>query len=92
MKILIAENDLYLAEIGSPALLRVALGPKVAPDYDRNYWEKGGSGHSYPESKELDSFCGLRFFDGLDGFVRKFVRVVTFQVRIHACPVTMTHD
>eukprot|EP00913_Durusdinium_trenchii_P006734 g6330.t1 len=92
VKILIAENDLYLAEIGSPALLRVALGPKVAPDYDRNYWEKGGSGHSYPESKELDSFCGLRFFDGLDGFVRKFVRVVTFQVRIHACPVTMTHD
>lgn len=44
MKILCAENDLYLAEIGRPAVLRVALGPRVAPDYDRSYWEKGGSG------------------------------------------------
>ena len=44
MKILCADHDLYLAEIGSPATLRVALGPRVAPDYDRSYWEKGGSG------------------------------------------------
>ena len=44
MKILIAEHDLYLAEVGRPAALRVALGPRVAPDYDRSYWEKGGSG------------------------------------------------
>ena len=44
VKILIAENDLYLAEVGRPAALRVALGPRVAPDYDRSYWEKGGSG------------------------------------------------
>eukprot|EP00438_Fugacium_kawagutii_P018032 Skav216301 [mRNA] locus=scaffold494:161738:175993:- [translate_table: standard] len=44
VKILCAENDLYLAEIGRPAVLRVALGPRVAPDYDRSYWEKGGSG------------------------------------------------
>ncbi len=44
MKILCADQDLYLAEIGSPATLRVALGPRVAPDYDRSYWEKGGSG------------------------------------------------
>lgn len=44
VKILCADHDLYLAEIGSPATLRVALGPRVAPDYDRSYWEKGGSG------------------------------------------------
>ena len=36
VKILIAENDLYLAEVGRPAALRVALGPRVAPDYDRS--------------------------------------------------------
>lgn len=47
VKILTAEHDLYLAEIGKPAVLRVALGPRVAPDYDRSYWEKGGSGHSW---------------------------------------------
>lgn len=54
VKILCADHDLYLAEIGSPATLRVALGPRVAPDYDRSYWEKGGSGAQ-------DAFVYMRF-------------------------------
>ena len=47
VKILCAEHDLYIAEIGAPAVLRVALGPRVAPDYDRSYWQKGASGHGW---------------------------------------------
>jgi len=46
-KILQADHDLYIAEIGAPAVLRVALGPRVAPAYDRNYWQKGASGHGW---------------------------------------------
>ena len=47
VKILRADHDLYIAEMGSPAVLRVALGPKLGPEYDRNYWQKGASGHAW---------------------------------------------
>ena len=47
VKILQADHDLYIAEIGAPAVLRVALGPRVAPAYDKNYWQKGASGHGW---------------------------------------------
>ena len=57
-----ADDTLYLAEIGSPPGLRVALGPRPAAQPDmrlgqtlgtplvpvaRNYWSNGPSGHGY---------------------------------------------
>ncbi|CAE8625288.1 unnamed protein product, partial [Polarella glacialis] len=47
VNILTAEADLYLAEIGSPPALRVALGPRGAGDADGNYWSSGPSGRGY---------------------------------------------
>lgn len=47
MKILCAEWDLYIAEIGNPPLLRVALGPRHPGNPDETYWSKGPSGNHY---------------------------------------------
>mmetsp|Transcript_22935 Transcript_22935/g.64442 ORF Transcript_22935/g.64442 Transcript_22935/m.64442 type:complete len:277 (+) Transcript_22935:3-833(+) len=47
VKIMCAENDFYLAEIGSPPTLRVALGPRHAGDADGNYWRRGPAGNNY---------------------------------------------
>eukprot|EP00928_Gymnodinium_smaydae_P050054 TRINITY_DN3366_c0_g6_i1.p1 TRINITY_DN3366_c0_g6~~TRINITY_DN3366_c0_g6_i1.p1 ORF type:complete len:1786 (+),score=300.32 TRINITY_DN3366_c0_g6_i1:41-5359(+) len=44
VKILAADNDLYLAEVGEPAALRIALGPRGAGDADRSYWNEGAAG------------------------------------------------
>lgn len=42
-----ADDTLYLAEIGSPPGLRVALGPRPAGQPDMNYWSNGPSGHGW---------------------------------------------
>lgn len=42
-----AEHDQYIAEIGSPPALRVALGPKHAGDPGGNYWSAGPAGKEY---------------------------------------------
>jgi len=42
-----ADDGLYLAEIGSPPRLRVALGPRGAGEPDMNYWSRGPSGNGY---------------------------------------------
>ncbi|CAK9036719.1 unnamed protein product [Durusdinium trenchii] len=42
-----ADDTLYLAEIGNPPSLRVALGPRPAGQPDMNYWTNGPSGHGY---------------------------------------------
>ena len=47
VKILMAEADLYIAEIGRPAALRLSLGPRMGPDYDRSYWQKGAVGNGW---------------------------------------------
>ena len=45
MKILCAEADLYIAEIGEPAALRVALGPRYSEAEDQ--WQMGADGKDY---------------------------------------------
>merc|ERR1719401_708650 len=47
VKIMCADHDLYIAEIGSPPALRVALGPRHAGDADGNYWSNGPAGNQY---------------------------------------------
>mmetsp|Transcript_36477 Transcript_36477/g.77584 ORF Transcript_36477/g.77584 Transcript_36477/m.77584 type:complete len:786 (+) Transcript_36477:78-2435(+) len=47
VKILCADNDLYIAEIGEPACLRVALGPRDAGGADGSYWSNGPAGNCY---------------------------------------------
>lgn len=47
VKICAAEHDQYIAEIGKPPALRVALGPRHCGDPDRNYWSNGPSGNQY---------------------------------------------
>ncbi|CAE7520500.1 AMY1.4 [Symbiodinium microadriaticum] len=42
-----ADDTLYLAEIGQPPALRVALGPRPAGQPDMNYWSHGPNGHGY---------------------------------------------
>jgi len=42
-----ADNDLYIAEIGEPATLRVALGPRQAGDADGGYWQQGAAGDGW---------------------------------------------
>jgi len=42
-----ADADLYLAEVGSPPALRVALGPREAGAPDMKYWRDGPSGRGY---------------------------------------------
>eukprot|EP00437_Effrenium_voratum_P019463 CAMPEP_0181446782 /NCGR_PEP_ID=MMETSP1110-20121109/26285_1 /TAXON_ID=174948 /ORGANISM="Symbiodinium sp., Strain CCMP421" /LENGTH=702 /DNA_ID=CAMNT_0023570877 /DNA_START=28 /DNA_END=2136 /DNA_ORIENTATION=- len=42
-----ADDTLYLAEVGSPPGLRVALGPRPAGQPDMNYWTNGPAGHGY---------------------------------------------
>jgi len=42
-----ADDTLYLAEIGQPPALRVALGPRPAGQPDMNYWTHGPNGHGY---------------------------------------------
>mmetsp|Transcript_66095 Transcript_66095/g.215010 ORF Transcript_66095/g.215010 Transcript_66095/m.215010 type:complete len:785 (+) Transcript_66095:111-2465(+) len=47
VNIIRADADSYVAEIGSPAALRVALGPRHAGDADGSYWEQGPQGKDY---------------------------------------------
>jgi len=47
VRIKCADHDLYLAEVGEPAALRVALGPRRPGDPDGNYWSKGPEGNGY---------------------------------------------
>jgi len=42
-----ADHDLYIAEIGEPATLRVALGPRHAGDADGGYWQHGAAGDGW---------------------------------------------
>mmetsp|Transcript_106076 Transcript_106076/g.188657 ORF Transcript_106076/g.188657 Transcript_106076/m.188657 type:complete len:864 (+) Transcript_106076:49-2640(+) len=42
-----ADDGLYLAEIGSPPAIRVALGPRGAGEPDMNHWSHGASGNGY---------------------------------------------
>ncbi|CAJ1385428.1 unnamed protein product [Effrenium voratum] len=41
-----ADADLYIAEIGEPATLRVALGPRHS-DADGGYWQQAANGNDY---------------------------------------------
>mmetsp|Transcript_120077 Transcript_120077/g.299536 ORF Transcript_120077/g.299536 Transcript_120077/m.299536 type:complete len:767 (-) Transcript_120077:206-2506(-) len=47
VKIQCADQDLYIAEIGSPPALRVALGPRHPGDPDGNYWKNGPAGPQF---------------------------------------------
>jgi len=47
VKILCADRDLYMAEIGSPPVLRVALGPRSPGNPDGGYWSSGPAGNNY---------------------------------------------
>lgn len=42
-----AEADLYIAEIGRPPKLRVALGPRHPGEVDQSYWKAGPAGEGY---------------------------------------------
>jgi len=44
VRILQADGDLYLAEIGNPPSLRVALGPRNAERPDKSYWSDAARG------------------------------------------------
>lgn len=47
VKIMCAEDNFYLAEIGEPAALRVALGPRGGGEGDGGYWKHGAAGSDY---------------------------------------------
>jgi alpha-amylase len=44
VRILQADGDLYLAEIGNPPALRVALGPRGTERPDKSYWSDAARG------------------------------------------------
>ena len=47
VKILCADQDLYIAEMGSPPTLRVALGPRAVGDPGGNYWQRAVRGTDF---------------------------------------------
>mmetsp|Transcript_115692 Transcript_115692/g.258563 ORF Transcript_115692/g.258563 Transcript_115692/m.258563 type:complete len:675 (-) Transcript_115692:100-2124(-) len=47
VRIKCADHDLYLAEVGEPAALRVALGPRRPGNPDGNHWSMGPEGNGY---------------------------------------------
>jgi len=47
VKIECADNELYIATIGEPAGLRVALGPRGCGDPDMGYWKHVTSGNGF---------------------------------------------
>jgi len=47
VKIHCADHDLYIAEVGHPAAIRVALGPRHAPKPDGSYWTEAAHGNGY---------------------------------------------
>lgn len=47
VNIMCAEDNFYLAEIGEPAALRVALGPRGGGEGDGGYWKHGAAGSDY---------------------------------------------
>eukprot|EP00929_Paragymnodinium_shiwhaense_P012461 TRINITY_DN11967_c0_g1_i1.p1 TRINITY_DN11967_c0_g1~~TRINITY_DN11967_c0_g1_i1.p1 ORF type:complete len:1741 (-),score=483.75 TRINITY_DN11967_c0_g1_i1:336-5558(-) len=68
VKIECADDDLYVACIGEPAGLRVALGPRHCNDPDMAYWQRGPSGNCFkvwvhPEPKK-DEKPGRQVSDG----------------------------